>query len=57
MQRSAGRIMNGLKGGDVVMESLEAEHAVRRARDCAPGAGRTRSKLRLIFSCRIEFAG
>ena len=35
MQGSDDRIMNGLKGGDVVMESLEAEHAVRLARDSA----------------------
>ena len=33
MQRSANRFMNDLKGGEVVMESLEAEQAVRRARE------------------------
>ncbi len=32
MQFSAGRIMNGVRGGDVVMESLETVHVVWRAR-------------------------
>ena len=45
MQRSADRIMNSLKGGDVVMESPEAGHAVltprtrQRAR-AGPGCSR-----------------
>ena len=38
MRPAAYRTMKGMKGGDVVMESLEAEHAVRRARE--PGIGR-----------------
>jgi hypothetical protein len=40
MQRSADRIMNGSEVGDVVMESLEAEHALRRAREPANERGR-----------------
>jgi hypothetical protein len=31
--------MNGLKVGDVVMESLEAERAVLRARELSNGRG------------------
>lgn len=55
MQRSADRIMNRLKGGDVVMESQDAEHAVPHAQDSATGAGRTRLQPQLDFSSRIKF--
>ena len=37
------------------MESLEAEHAVLRARDSATGAGRIRVQLRSIFPGRVKF--
>ena len=55
MQRSADRIMNGLKGGDLVMESREAEHAVLHAQDSATGVGMTRLQPRLFLSSRIRF--
>ena len=55
MQRCADGIMNGLKGGDVVMESREAEHAVLHAQDSATSAGMTRLQPRLDFSSRIKF--
>ena len=55
MQRSADRIMNSLKGDDVVMEGPEAGHAVLHAQDSATGAGRTLLQLRLNFSNRIKF--
>ena len=54
MQRPADRIMNGLKGGDWVMESQEAEHAVLHAQDSASSAGRTRLQPQLNFSSRIR---
>ena len=38
-----------------MVESREAEHAVRRARASATSAGRTRLQPRLNFSSRIKF--
>jgi hypothetical protein len=55
MQRPTYRIMNGLKGGDVVMEGPEAGHAVLHDHDSATGAGGTRLQPRLNFSSRIKF--
>ncbi len=53
MQLWAAWIMNGLRGGDVVVESLETVHVVGRARDSVMSAGATRSRPRLNFSGRI----
>ncbi|RJT96594.1 hypothetical protein D6T65_15790 [Arthrobacter frigidicola] len=53
MQLSAGRIMNGVRGGDIVMESLETVRVVRRARDSVTSAGTTRSWPRLNRFGRI----
>ena len=55
MQRSADRTMNDSKGGDVVMERLEAEHAVLHARDSATGTGGTRLQPPLYFFSWIKF--
>ena len=55
MQRSADRTMNDSKGGDIVMERLEAEHAVLHARDSATGTGGTRLQPPLYFSSWIKF--
>ena len=55
VQRCADGIMNGLKGGDVVMESREAEHAVLHAQDSAMSTGLTRLQPRSDFSSRIKF--
>ncbi len=53
MQVPAARTMNGLRGGDVVMESLETVHVVRRARDSVASAGTSRLRLRLNLSGSI----
>ncbi len=53
MQLSAARIMNGLRGGDVLMKCLETVHVLRRARDSVTSAGTTRSRPRLNLSGRI----